>query len=154
MNSAVMKLVWLFWGAVSTLASPGWSNSLVLNNDVISASLVHLCCLRVGAGAAGEKRRPRWGCSIHLSWSPAAHVVLEGGIKRWVTPWLRRVGRSLWGWLTPDRTTVTDSSCLPRAPSDWLSQKQFPASCSCPLAASLNVSLTSRCLHTHIARNT
>lgn len=43
---------------------------------------------------------------------------------------------------------MTGSSCLRRAFSDWLSQKQFPVSCSCLLAGRLNVSLTSCHIYT------
>lgn len=121
-----------------------------------------ICFLHVNANVVQEKLSQSlnliedvlWrGLLVVSSKSRAMHfsqiLPLVEGIKRWMTLSLRHVGRSLWGWLTPDRTTVTDSSCLPRAFSDWLSQKQFPASCFCLLAGSLNVRLTSRCLHTY-----
>lgn len=121
-----------------------------------------ICFLHVNSNAVKEKLNQSlnliedvlWrGLLVVSSKSRAMHfsqiLPMEEGIKRWMTLSLRHVGRSLWGWLTPDRTTVTDSSCLPRAFSDWLSQKQFPASCSCLLAGSLNVRLTGRCLHTY-----
>lgn len=73
----------------------------------------------------------------------------KSGIRRWKTFTLRYVGRSLWKWSTPDKTSGTGSSCLPWAFSDWLSQKQFPVLCSCPLASSLNVRLTGCYTHTH-----